>query len=78
VTSCAGSWNGVEYKSCTVEPTLLPTYSYTDGEYGTRVAFCYLLDCTNTDIGTMINDCYWLDTNPITFIQETAGCDESS
>jgi hypothetical protein len=70
VTSCSGSWNGVECQSCQVEPTL--------GGFDT-VDFCYLLDCTNTELGLTLNDCdVSPDISPIyNNVHLSAGCEES-
>jgi hypothetical protein len=42
------------------------------------VFWCYLLDCTNTDLGSTLIDCYWPQDNPIyNNVHLSAGCEES-
>jgi hypothetical protein len=85
VTSCSRSWNGVECQSCQVEPTLLSYDPIGDGacyesENCTEVlAFCYLLDCTNTDLGVEFNDCYLTSglSQIYNNVHVSAGCEES-
>mmetsp|Transcript_43135 Transcript_43135/g.104401 ORF Transcript_43135/g.104401 Transcript_43135/m.104401 type:complete len:456 (-) Transcript_43135:255-1622(-) len=73
-TSCSTSFNGVECQSCTIEPMVFPENLMDGGP----VAFCYVADCTNTDVGIMVNDCYWSNYSPIyNNVHQSAGCVDS-
>jgi hypothetical protein len=84
VTSCSGSWNGVDCQKCQVEPTLGlydPVGDSVCFEFDNCtevVDWCFHLDCTSTDLGLTLNTCYWLQYSPIyNNALVSAGCEEA-
>ena len=75
VTSCNQSINGVKCESCTIEPT----FGIFEGTFSSYpyLRFCYVSDCTNTDLAMVTNDCFWSNYSPIKNVHKTAGCVES-